>query len=57
VWITTRQLAKCEKKSELVSKNTNVLASLASVFSPFTEPFCIFGFSDLASENTEFLAS
>jgi hypothetical protein len=43
----------------LASKNTKPLASFARVFSSLTCPFYSFGqlFSDLASENTELLAS
>jgi hypothetical protein len=43
----------------LASKNTNPLAGLASFYFPLSYPFYIFDhlFSDLASKNTELLAS
>jgi hypothetical protein len=41
VWMTTRQLTKCEYNSRLASKNLNPLASLARVLSPLTDPFYI----------------
>jgi hypothetical protein len=41
VWITTRQLAKCEQNSGLASKNTSPLASLVS-FSPLSLTLSIF---------------
>jgi hypothetical protein len=43
VWVTTRQLSKCEQKSGLASKNTNPLTSLARGVSPLIDPFCSFG--------------
>jgi hypothetical protein len=59
VRITTRQLAKCEQNSGLASNNTNLLASLAILFSSHFYLFYVFGqlFSDVASESTELLAS
>jgi hypothetical protein len=59
VWVTTHQVAKCQLSSGLASKNTNPLTTLARFVSPLTDPFYILSqlFSDLASGNTELLAS
>jgi hypothetical protein len=59
VWITTRQLTKCELNSGLASQNINPLASVARFFSISLTLCTICGqlFSDLASENSELLAS
>jgi hypothetical protein len=58
VQITTHQLAKREKNPCLASKCKPTRQSDKGFF-PLTDPFCILSqlFPDLASENTELLAS